>query len=113
MSEDLFENEPESTSVEQAFEDLHSNDRDKRSSAIEMLVATPLTTMAATPLPILLAALDDPNARVRKVVTTALGLKGDETAIPRILGLLREKWVRDSAVRALGKFGLPALLPTL
>lgn len=113
MSEDLLENGPESTHIEQAFEDLHSNDPVKRSSAIEILVATPLSTMAATPLPILLTALDDKNARVRKVATTALGLKGDVAAIPSLLNLLQDKWVRETAVRALGQIGLPALLPIL
>jgi HEAT repeat protein len=113
MSEDLLENGPESTHVEKAFEDLRSNDPDKRSSAIEMLVATPLSTMVATPLPILLIALDDKNARVRKVATTALGLKGDVAAIPGLLNLLQDKWVRETAVRALGQFGLPTLLPIL
>ena len=113
MSEDLFENKSKNADIEQAFEDLHSSDPNKRSSAVEMLSTAPLPAIAATSLPILLAALDDKNARVRKAVTTALGLKGDATAIPRILDLLREKWVRNTAIRTLGQFGLPALLPTV
>jgi HEAT repeat protein len=113
MGENLFESGSDDTHIVRAFEDLHSDDPNKRSSAIEMLSATPLPAMAATALPILLAALNDKNARVRKAVTAALGLKGDEAAIPRISDMLREKWVRDTAIRVLVQFGLPALLPAL
>jgi HEAT repeat protein len=99
-----------SASLEQLAARLRSDDPDERALALGELIE-----QGAAATPVLLAALDDPNAAVRALAAEGLGLTGAAASADRLAAALADGdgKVRSNAAAALARLGDPRAVDAL